>query len=409
MFADVADDQIVGEESCSTDHLSSRPGTIREARPAADRGSWDGRAYAIHSPKPVRELPPIRATASKYETADIIIERPEPIPMPGRPSNFETVDIVRPSLRHSSVAALHRFSLRREGRMEASGATLSQLMTAIRRHPTAAIRRTLEISPDGANFVGLPKFSELTELDMISGEEELPSGAYVGALAETSVASMFARIHEHKSTGRLVFTSPFGDRKLRTEIQVVRGAPTRVSTSEPSLETPSQLIRYRLVDSEDMRAAVWASTARQVPFVKLISQRVGVQVQKLALRFASERLEPLAAQQDGVYAFASTTPEHTQAFASSLLPILPGMYRRGATITRLRGLLAPYITQTFLRTKRFDSWLPELRLTNVESFAVMSFGYTRTLAQAIGAIKDERFGLSIAHLLIELGMIAPVA
>lgn len=365
----------------------------------------------MHSGRTMKELPPIRARPSAYETADIVVQHGVPIPMPGRASNVETADIIRRSVvpRAHTPTSVHRFSLRRDGLIEIEGATLSQLTTLVRRAPSASFRRAMDISADGTTFVRFPVFARLTELDMLSANEELPSGAYIGSLADTGIAAMFARIHEHRSTGRLVFDSPFGDRRLRTEIQVVQGAPTHVATSEPSLEAPSQLIRYRLVDSEDMRAAVHSAVALQIPFLRLISQRVGVQVGKLSVRFASERLEPLAGQTQGSYAFSSMSPERTTPLASSLLAFLPGMYRRGATISRLRGLLAPHITQTFLRTTRFESWMPELRLNNVEAFAVTSFGYTRTLGQAVASIADERFALAMAHLLIELGMIAPVA
>lgn len=351
---------------------------------------------------PPRVLPPIAAKASRVETADILIEHREPIPMPGTPSGFETGDIIR-------VRPEHRYALRDKDAIVLEGATLSQLTAAIRARASLASKQALHISTQGSEWLAFDTFSRRTELDLLSAEDDLPSGAYVGSLADASVASMFARIHEHKSTGRLVIISPREESWLRTEISVLRGMPAHVASSEASLETPSQLVRYKLLAADDMREVMHASVSLGRPFIELVSARLGIEATKLQARFAAERLELIAGQRSGTFAFQSITPSRARPIARSLLPFLPGMYRRGASVSMLRRLLEPYLDETFLRTTRFESWLPELKLTSVESFAVTSFGHTRTLAMALERISDQHFALAIAHLLIELGMISPSA
>jgi hypothetical protein len=328
--------------------------------------------------------------------------------MPGGPSNVETNDILRePKKRAPTLSGVHRFSMKREGRLQLAGATISELSAAIRAMSSRA-REDVELSADEVHFVPFPLFAKLTGLDMMSGEEELPAGAYTVSLADTSLAAIFGRIFDHRSTGTLVIVVPRGERKLRTEIQVVQGKPTHVASSEPSLEMPAQLIRWRLLDGEDMRAAVHTSVLVGRPFLNLVAGRLGIQLGKLTMRFAAERLELLANQRSGVYAFSNAAPSHTLPIADSLLSFLPSLYRRGTSVQRLRDSIEPYLDMSFVRTARFETYLAALPFTHVERYAIASFGETETLGDAIAAIDDERFALSTAHLFAELGMIKPV-
>lgn len=400
-FAEIDDEQILAEETCPLGQLSSGTGaqvqTLAQPRRAEAHDSWDGRAYTIV---------PTNALTTDL-TLPPLLER---IPMPGKPSDFETADIVKQTIpRRNTTAGVHRFSMRCNGDLELEGATLAQLSHAISSKTSDKERRTIEVSADAHVWAPLSEFVQLSSLDFLPPNGEMPPGAYVSKLTDISVARIFARAFEHQSTGKLTFILPRGDLKQRTEIELVRGAPVHVASSDVSLEMPAQLVRARLIDGDDLRVAVHSSLALKRPFTRLISERVGIDVRKLQVRFAAERLETLVGHRDGSFSLSTTTPDHTQPLAPSLLPFLMGMYRRAMSPPQLHQLVASQLEHTFLRTMRFERYLAEMKLTNPEAYAVRGFGHTRTLRQAIASITDERFALSAAHLFLELGMIAAVA
>jgi hypothetical protein len=399
-FAEIDDEQILAEETCPVGQLSSGTGpvqTLAHPRRAQEQDSWDGRAYTI--------------VPSKAITTDLTLPPMfERIPMPGKPSDFETADIVKQAIpRRNTTPGAHRFSMRANGELELEGATLAQLSHAISSKTSDKERRTVEVSADGHAWLPLAAFIQLSSHDFLSPNAEMPPGAYVSKLADSSIARIFARTFEHQSTGKLTFIMPRGDLKQRTEIQLLRGAPVHIASSDVSLEMPAQLIRSRLIDGDDLRVAVHSSLALKKPFTKLVSERIGIDVTKMNVRFASERLESLVGHREGSFSISTSTPEQTRPISTSLLPFLTGIYRRGMSPPGLHRLIAPQLEHTFLRTMRFERYLEELRLTNTESYAVRGFGHTRTLRQAIASITDERFALASAYLFLELGMIAAIA
>jgi serine/threonine-protein kinase len=428
---EISDQEIIDERSLE-------PRSISEA--------WDG-TYAIINPR-LRPDAPIQAKKSTVETDDLVARHlVYEIPMPGGPGAVETGDIVRRSHGEANApsAALgelpidepvswdnglsvltletpsdsrvwepyhgpHPFWLRSREHLEFGPCSLADLLRMVRCKLSSDAIAEVDISGDRAHWSPLERFMVLTAQDLIRDDGWLPAGALSGPLEGLGIIALLGQIAEHRPTGKLRIIHRAPTRVDTTEIQFMYGLPTHVSTNDTALETPEQLIRYRIIDERTLTECMHAVVIEGRPLQQIIARRARIDLGRHWLRLMMARLEPLMTWDSATYSFVSMPPEYGVPFVPSVLALLPMLIQRVKSTDQLRALLGGALDVGFERSERYDRLLPLLGLNPAQHMGLNPFGLTRTLDEALRcSLGGEKFALTMGCILVHLGMLTPRA
>jgi serine/threonine-protein kinase len=446
---EITDEEIIGERILRPDRAENvRREETRKLEPRALSDDWDG-TYAIINPR-LRAEPPMPGKKSTVETDDLVARHlVYEIPMPGGPSLVETGDIVRASSDDDVILAtdalgpdelpidepvawdpngsvlssdtpisnsriwqpysgLYPFWLRSQGQVEFGPCSLVDLLQMIRSRIPSHAKGTIEVSGNRTHWVPLSRYMVMTAQDVLEQDMPIVDGVVSGLVEGLGVISLLGQIAEHRPTGRLRIMHHAQTKVDTTEIQLMYGLPTHVSTNDTSLETPEQLLRYRILDEKSLAECMHAVVTEERPLHQIVAQRSSIDLGQHWVRFMLARLEPLMTWDVATYTFLNVPPDYVVPFAPSLLSLLPTLIQRVKTIDQLKSVLSYAMEMGFERSERFDRLLPVLGLTSSQLVGLNPFGLTRTLGEALRcSLGGEKLALTMGCILIHLGMIAP--
>jgi eukaryotic-like serine/threonine-protein kinase len=399
--------------------------------------SWDG-TYAIINPRLRPDLAS-RSRTSAVETDDLLSRHlVYSIPMPGEPSDVETADIIKS--KHARMAeggaadpivfqpeelvdsptptsgsrvwepyeGPHPFWMRSLHQLGFGPCSIQDLLTMIRVRVPVGARRSAEISGDGRSWMPLKRFIDLARLHGVEFSSQVPDGVASGQLETSTVVPLFGRLAQHRASGRLVVINESLTPAATIEIHMIAGAPTLVTTSNPRLDTPTQLTSQRVLDPSQLEACMHAVVLEERPLEEIVLERTGIDLSMSRTRFMLARLEPLLTWRSATFAFTPSAPAELDPFAPSLLALLPPLVHRTKSIEQLRALLGTAIDGTYERTERFDDTVRELALSAAQLAGINPLGQTRTLDEALRcSLGGEKFALTMAYILVNLGLLRP--
>jgi hypothetical protein len=209
----------------------------------------------------------------------------------------------------------------------------------------------IAISADQRQWMDLARFCQLSGQDlmtdaMVSGQ----SITLVGSLEQRSVAAVFGLISRDGPTGTLSIANVESEQWY--EIYVSGGQPVGVLTNVPSMQMPALLVaKNRMKASEIER---WLHT------VVKTGQSGGAMDRETFMR---ERLTELFRWEKAEYTFqVEALPRPGNAFAPSLLALLPGLVEAACSIEVLRARLEKKLEKGLEPSWRFADAVAEMAL-----------------------------------------------
>jgi hypothetical protein len=280
-------------------------------------------------------------------------------------------------------------------------------------------RAAAQVSADGHRWMPVARFMRLAMLDRLASDVTAVSSR-PSLLPSSAPISLFARITERRSTGRFVV---FGGTAAEVaqgnpdgspvapiaELHVVRGRPTHVISGLLSHETPEQLVRGRIVEEARINEIFHAVLDEERPLARIVAQRTGMSFDERWDALMAERLEPVICRDTVTYFFNPSRPDRTNAFAPSLLALVPKLIHRTRTVGELKRVLMPVLDREYVRTDRFEPIIEELDLTDTQRATLDRFGRTPKLRDALVLTpgSGEKFVLTMGYLMLALGILAP--
>ena len=257
-----------------------------------------------------------------------------------------------------------------------------------------------EVSADGKAYATLEAFGRLTGQDL-SYELDPPSNVtVVGSLAKTSLCTVLSRLAIDRTTGVLTVARPADGAWY--ELEVHQGRPTKLVSPVPSTQLPQVLIDRGPFDAQTVAQLCQRALREHTALSEVVKAAGGPDVSHVAL--SRIRLEIVYGWQTGDYTFNAdrTRPQQAQAFADSLMCLLPTMVAQVQSVEQLQNMLQS-------RMQRRMSPETRLYVTQALFTAEQRTLISRLLEGPLGKVlpiepPQRRNMLAVAHVLIEAGL-----
>ncbi len=370
--------------------------------------TWDSGNYSIVRGKPVAPAPkaPIRARPGNNDTSDFIKTTETRIPIPGGPGNVETGDILRNYVTEPFSGQPGPAYYLKTSTGELGPLYLTEVMEKVRSHLEFS-GSSVSIGSDGIHWISVPQFLELSGQEIGTPDTFMPRGAVSGSLSGRSIISLLGEMARQRVTGRLVVAKASLPPAARREVHFFHGQPTYVGASDPELQPQTLLVQHGLVRPNQLDDCLRVMIAEQRPLEYVLSRRANVDVDRCRAFVMTLRLETIFAWSSGHFAFdASTPPNSTRPFATSIYGLLPLIVDRTRSNRDLERAIAPYLDCAYSRSSDFDSVTAYLNLSPSEISWLKVLPQYDTIGEwLLSAPLEERAALILVHLLVELGLL----
>ena len=386
---------------------------------------------ASHYPQPSEDLGYsfIRPSARRVVTGPAA---PIEIPIPGKPCDHETGDVVfdhLPDAARAPIAAEPGSRETSEVLATAGDVPIGTLLFRVSpsrvygpSDPIDAIgtlgallasgeeRQSAEVSADGVRWMSWRRYAELLDEAIVGSSDELPQNQFSGSLEQHSIVSLFGQLARTQSTGRLILVRHVTGRVQRYEIHLRDGQLTAVTSNGRPFEGFDELLEQPDLRPTMLKADLQTVALRAVPFEEIASTASQMALATSRARATYRLLTDVFSWSAGYFGFEADT-EVDGVVLRPLLRLLPGMLSKTHRPDVLRAKLVDLLDIPLERRDRFDQEARMLGLGSGPSSPVGAFGMGYTLMESLAqsAVRsDDRVALAIAYLLLELGLLRPV-
>ncbi|MEL6183790.1 MAG: serine/threonine-protein kinase [Myxococcota bacterium] len=300
------------------------------------------------------------------------------------------------------------FWLRDAEERELGPLTWSETTHALRMEAHAGEVENVALSTDQATWMSAERFVRLTGVEAIlAAEEPFPEEAVTRTVPrDTSVAGAFAEVSPGHS-GRLMFRMKSGRSSARFDIHVNGGRPTFVFTNEPRLQLPNLLVAKGVVDEHRIPAYIREVVDKAMPLEEVVRHNVKFDVASYRSAVMKERLRHLLRWPEGELAFViGARPVSRQAFATSLLTLLPDLVYRTLSAQRLEEELRKLGDRPVARILEGRRTLDAMDLTRSQRGVAERLLTAPSLSEVLPASGRVRKAYTtMAYVLSEIGLL----
>lgn len=355
-----------------------------------------------------------------------------PIPMPGRPSNVETGDLVnrtRPKPIAPIRAAPSRANtgdmfekvpkrtpgtlyVRTSGTRVLGPVGALDVLGALADMLEAETPARAEVSGDGVRWLPWPRFCELLGEPIAGTAPVLPRNNFTGALERISLPSVFGQLARSRATGHLILVA-VSDRGIdRREIHVREGTLTCVTSNRRQLGAWPELTRLAPDVAGEAAQLVQAVAEQARPLWELASEQFLARLTEARGRVTQATLTEVFSWAVGDFGFDPAGVPAVSAAPVSMFAVLPGVVARTKSPAQLKASMMRVLDVPLSRSDRFTREVDALQLNRAPQLFASTFGSGRTLGESFALCntpEEERIALVVAYLLMELGLLSPSA
>ncbi len=341
-------------------------------------------------------------------------------PMPGRPGNLETGDLMRthapiaaaPSrvetgdvLRSPAPAAEMGLWLRFSNGGVMGPLPAHEALSLLQRQLQDGDQGMIQIAADRRRWLDLKRFMELLgELPMPAAH--LPATDFVGTTQTRSLTFVLGWLARNGATGQLHLARQ-DEAPEHTVVHLDGGRLTAVAASQTMLSGLITMLDDPTRHHYDLAEALAESVVRDRSLDTLLRPDVSRGLRESRARIMQRVFLESFAWSHVRYVFdPSTPPRSGLGTPLPILRLLPGLVARTYSAQALTELLHPALDWVLARNPSFDQDLAALSLPSIENNRAQVFGGGRTLAESLaltGALTGEKPPLVVAYLLLELG------
>lgn len=213
----------------------------------------------------------------------------------------------------------------------------------------------LEVSADRESYLSLPELARLTGQDLALDMDPPSNVTVVGSLMQHSLTAVLARAGLERATGVLTVARPKDGAWY--ELELHQGRPTRMITPLAEAQLPHLLLALSPLTEADVARLAHRALATRRPLAELAREAGGPDLTHAP--FMRTRLLSVFGWTSGDYTLTAdlSRPRPGQAFAPSLLTLLPELVSRTLSLETLTARLAPIMSGPLSPTPRFASSL----------------------------------------------------
>jgi len=455
---DLKDSAIIDRHALAKERSAPTPLVLHapldaQAQPEAARSPMDvWLAMGGDPSRPPPRMPPPRPhRAAQGEAAERFtygimnptngvdrLGEPAPVaPIPSPPSGVETNDILRrmpprprsrpekasgatllpgapvpaqPPPRVQSSASRHPLWIRAPGGAVLGPFGPTEALDTSRTLLDGSPVATVSISADGRRWLGADRMGQLIGEPVVDSMADLPDGEPSGDLGQYSLTSLIGHLARTRATGRLIVLrkSPHGP--IRRQLGIQNGRLISVGCSTDPFEVWSQALSSG-ARAHELKAILHRCIDQGVPVTDIASPDDSQALRPHQLELMQAHLQSLLAVDHGLFSMVAEPVAAPSICAPiPLMRLLPVVVSRARRSHSLRQTLGPYEQVALVRSERFDVEARTLDLSPANQRRLEPFGHGQTLKESLracGSGRDQKLGLVLAYLLIELGLLTP--